>query len=701
MDDNRLLTLPNGERIRLQSHCKLLIEVYDLQYASPATISRCGMAYVDPKNLGFRPYFVRWLKLRGAKGGAALPRATECANLMELYDKYVVKLIAYVLEGDLGRGDSDGAVEEPLTLVIPISNLGLLKQLCVLLDATLTAETEYDDYDVLEGHFIFALTWSIGAAVVGKDRPRFNAFLQAVAEITTSKGLLYDSFYDAESRRWVEWSTVVPEYAAPSPFEFARVLVPTTDYVLYSSLLSRLAAVEKPVLFVGESGTAKTVTVQNFLGGLNPERNNVLNVNFSSRTSSRDVQTNIEANVDKRSGKTYGPPVGKRLMIFVDDLNMPKVDTYGTQQPIALLHFLVGRGHMYDRSGKDLDLRTYKDLQFIGAMGPPGGGRNNVDPRFVALFSVFNLTPPNTDVLTRIYGSILTTYMEPFAEGVREAAGRITAATLQLYASVIEKLPPTPSKFHYIFNLRDLGRVYEGLCTATPDVITTGEQLVRLWRNECLRIFGDRVVSEGDSALVAGIVSSITNASFGDAASFALRDPLVFGDYRLAVDRLTEEKEDPRLYQDLGSYAEVRAILDQVLEAYNSDSSRKAMSLVLFEMALEHLTRIARIIRTPRGNALLVGVGGSGKQSLTRLAAFTAGYRLFEVTLVRNYGETEFREDLVSGGAGCRVVFFCSAAPPTLLPCHCRRRCTSSRGRAPSSSSSRTRTSSRRASSSS
>jgi hypothetical protein len=61
---------------------------------------------------------------------------------------------------------------------------------------------------------------------------------------------------------------------------------------------------------------------------------------------------------------------------------------YGTQQPIALLHFLVGRGHMYDRSGKDLDLRTYKDLGFIGAMGPPGGGRNSVDPRFVALFSV-------------------------------------------------------------------------------------------------------------------------------------------------------------------------------------------------------------------------------------------------------------------------------------------------------------------------
>eukprot|EP00494_Astrolonche_serrata_P024718 UN24978 len=62
MDDNKLLTLPNGERIRLQDHCKILVEVFDLQYASPATISRCGMVYVDNKDLGYKPYFEFWLK---------------------------------------------------------------------------------------------------------------------------------------------------------------------------------------------------------------------------------------------------------------------------------------------------------------------------------------------------------------------------------------------------------------------------------------------------------------------------------------------------------------------------------------------------------------------------------------------------------------------------------------------------------------
>lgn len=59
MDDNKLLTLANGERIRLASYCALLFEVGDLNYASPATVSRAGMVFVDPKNLGYQPYWDR------------------------------------------------------------------------------------------------------------------------------------------------------------------------------------------------------------------------------------------------------------------------------------------------------------------------------------------------------------------------------------------------------------------------------------------------------------------------------------------------------------------------------------------------------------------------------------------------------------------------------------------------------------------
>ena len=74
-----------------------------------------------------------------------------------------------------------------------------------------------------------------------------------------------------------------------------------------------------------------------------------------------DVQRNIEAAVEKRTRETYGPPPGKKLLIFIDDMNMPLVDTYGTQQPIAFLKFLFEKGGFYDR-GKDLSLMYMKDM---------------------------------------------------------------------------------------------------------------------------------------------------------------------------------------------------------------------------------------------------------------------------------------------------------------------------------------------------
>jgi hypothetical protein len=85
----------------------------------------------------------------------------------------------------------------------------------------------------------------------------------------------------------------------------------------------------------------------------------LMNMNFSSRTTSLDVQRNLEANVEKRTKDTYGPPPGKRLIIFIDDMNMPQVDEYGTQQPIALLKLLLERGGCYDR-GKDLNWKGMK-----------------------------------------------------------------------------------------------------------------------------------------------------------------------------------------------------------------------------------------------------------------------------------------------------------------------------------------------------
>ena len=143
------------------------------------------------------------------------------------------------------------------------------------------------------------------------------------------------------------WEKKVEDYEPPTDGKFSKILVPTVDTKRYSWLLEKIMNLRKPVLFCGDSGTAKSVTIFHQLNKLDPMGNIVLNINFSSRTTSKDCQKIIEENIDKISLYRYGPPAGRKLIIFIDDMNMPKIDIYGTQQPIALLKFLVERKQLY------------------------------------------------------------------------------------------------------------------------------------------------------------------------------------------------------------------------------------------------------------------------------------------------------------------------------------------------------------------
>lgn len=91
---------------------------------------------------------------------------------------------------------------------------------------------------------------------------------------------------------------------------------------------------KKPVLFIGSAGTGKTAVMKDYLYKTDSEKVNFKTVNFSSFTDSLALQRNIESMVEKKSGKTFGSATNKTLICYIDDLNMPYVDKYGTQSPI-------------------------------------------------------------------------------------------------------------------------------------------------------------------------------------------------------------------------------------------------------------------------------------------------------------------------------------------------------------------------------
>ncbi|CAL8343019.1 unnamed protein product [Lota lota] len=638
MDDNKILTLANGERIRLQAHCAMLFEVGDLQYASPATVSRCGMVFVDPKNLRYTPYWQRWICSRPVK---------DHEHLNKLFEKYVPTTIDMIVDGMV-----DGKQGSKLKTIVPQTDLNMVTQLSLMLEALLDAG-ESPSPEALECYFLEALCCSLGASLLDDGRRKFDDFIKKVSclspvldektmagpgEIPGYLPTLFDFHFDGVQQKWVPWSSLVSKYVHDPDMKFIDILVPTVDTTRAGWLLEQMVKIKRPVVLVGESGTSKTATTQNFLKNLSADATTTLIINLSSRTTSMDLQRNLEANVEKRTKETYGPPMGKRLLVFIDDLNMPRVDDYGTQQPIALLKLLLDRGGMYDR-GKELNCKLLKDLGFIAAMGKAGGGRNEVDQRFVSLFSVFNIPFPEEESLHLIYASVLRGHTKPFDEKIQNVCDKVTFCTLELYKAIIKDLPPTPSKFHYIFNLRDLSRVYNGLTLTNAERFLTVTQFVRVWRNECLRVFHDRLINEKDKTLVQGHLKNLIDEHFKSDLEAAMRDPIMFGDYRTALN-----ESEPRVYEDIQDYDAAKALFQEILEEYNENKSR--MNLVLFDDALEHLTRVHRIIRMDRGHALLVGVGGSGKQSLTKLAAFTAGCEVFEITLSRGYAEANLREDL-------------------------------------------------------
>lgn len=106
-----------------------------------------------------------------------------------------------------------------------------------------------------------------------------------------------------------------------------------------------------------------------------------------------------------------------------------------------------------------------------------------VDPRLLSLYTTYNLIFPSQENLQRIYNSILSNHLKKFPSDIQEVTNKITDGTLKLYKQIVELLPRTPVKFHYIFNLRDLSRIYEGLTRSTIDMFTTKESIIRLWRN--------------------------------------------------------------------------------------------------------------------------------------------------------------------------------------------------------------------------
>lgn len=155
------------------------------------------------------------------------------------------------------------------------------------------------------------------------------------------------------------------------------VLVHTSETTRIRYFMDLLMANKRPVMLVGSAGTGKTVLVGEKLRSLD-EDTLVKVIPFNYYTTSLMLQQVMEKPLEKKAGKNYGPPGNKKLVYFIDDMNMPKVDTYGTVQPHTLLRQHLDYNHWYDRT--KLILKEIHNVQYVSCMNPTAGSFT-INPR--------------------------------------------------------------------------------------------------------------------------------------------------------------------------------------------------------------------------------------------------------------------------------------------------------------------------------
>ena len=226
----------------------------------------------------------------------------------------------------------------------------------------------------------------------------------------------------------------VPKFDLDSDVPLQACLVHNAETIRVKFFIDLLVESKFPLMLIGLAGSGKTLMLNEALGHLDEEYL-IASVPFNFYYSAEMTQKILEKSLEKKAGKNYGPPGSKKLIYFLDDMNMPEVDSYGTVGPHTIIRQHMDYGHWYCRN--KLSLKEIHNTQYVASMNPTAGSFT-INPRLQRHFATFSVVFPTQESLFTIYNTILAAHMNDpsnkFQPPLRKLCKSFVDATLAVHS---------------------------------------------------------------------------------------------------------------------------------------------------------------------------------------------------------------------------------------------------------------------------
>ncbi|KAG2426397.1 hypothetical protein HYH02_014824 [Chlamydomonas schloesseri] len=595
LDDNRLLTMPNGERIQFANNVNFIFECHSLEFASPATVSRCGMLFMSDEAMEVERMLQRWLKVHASANG------TDLGQMQSWMGDYFDKAFQW-------------ALSRPR--VVETTKGGILDSALSHLKLGPGSKQE----------FMAGLCRGLGSNMNPEIR---NQFYNDMARISGEGGIM-DVGVGADPL-----IVLGDELRERGMDEADGGLVVTPEVTQNLLMMAPWFKNRDPFLVVGPEGCGKGALLEYCFKRIMGVQ--VAVVNCSAQTSAANVVQKLVQVCGKpvttTTGKALRPPDNTRVILYLKDLNLPRPDKYNTCQLISFLQQLIAHQGYYD---ENLDFIRVERVQIVGSMTPPGSvGRHALSTRFTALVRIVTMGYPDRENLATIYTNMAQRVLANSKTASSISPAALSKAMLEVYTSVRERFTPNDYP-HYEFNARELSDWINGIQRYS---LEGGLTLVQAIAHEGLRVFRDRLVGDHQEQLTSMLYGTLTSllGYKPDASPWYTSTLGASAEERISGD-LTKIK---MLRWEQDTFAELVA---EKLKGYERE--HKELNLLLFPEVLERVSRFDRVLSQQGGSLLLCGNSGVGRRSLMLLLAYMHNMEFYTPKMTKNYDLKSFRNDL-------------------------------------------------------